>query len=284
MDTILELITKTTEYFEKKGIESPRLNAELLLADILGCKRLDLYMRFESTLSGEELDKYRDHVRRRGKLEPLQYITGYTEFYGLRINVNGNVLIPRPETELLVEEVIKEAGGREGLRILDICTGSGNIPIALKANLPGADVTGIEISAKAIETAKENAGLHGFNGGIKFIEADIRESGLRIEGEYEIITANPPYVTESEWKELERGISEWEPKEALTDGGDGISYYPLILEIGERNLRSGGRIYMEIGTGQAGEIEKKMAEKKYTNIRTISDYREIPRIITGEKE
>lgn len=260
------------------------MNAELLLADVLGCKRLDLYMRFETEISNEETDKYREHVRRRGKLEPLQYITGYTEFYGLRINVNGNVLIPRPETEILVEEVIKEAGGREGLRILDICTGSGNIPIALKANLPGAEITGVDISAKAIETAKENAGMHGFSGGIKFIEADIREGGLGIEGEYEIITANPPYVTMGEWDEIERGISEWEPKEALTDGGDGTSYYPLILEISEKKLRSGGKVYMEIGTSQAGEIEKKMAEKKYTNIRTISDYREIPRIITGEKQ
>lgn len=284
MHTILELLTKTTEYFETKGIESPRLNAELLLADVLECRRLDLYLRFETEPTVEELNKYREYIKRRGNQEPLQYIVGYTEFYGLRINVNAGVLIPRPETELLVEEVIKDAGGRKGVRILDICTGSGNIPIALKANLPEAEVTGLDSSAKAVMTAKENAALHTKGGGIKFIEADITKPGIEFEEGFDIITANPPYVSLGEYPELERGILDYEPKEALTDSGDGLSFYPLILKICEKWLKPGGRLYMEFGTGHAEELKKIMVEKDYTNIKIINDYREIPRIITGEKK
>ena len=173
--TPLKLIQWTAEFFEKKGIPNPRLDAELLLAHVLRCKRIDLYTGHEKRIAEKDLAKYKDLIRRRAAREPLQYIIGETEFWGLKIKVTPDVLIPRPETELLVEEAIPVMGERAGVRgqILDIGTGSGCIAIALAKNLPGTKIVATDISKEALSLARENAELNGVVDRIEFVLADI---------------------------------------------------------------------------------------------------------------
>ena len=160
MITVLESINLSTQYLSEKGIESPRTNAELLLANIIGCKRLELYLSFDRPLGETELQKYREQIKRRGRFEPLQYITGKVEFYGLELKVNPSVLIPRPETELLVENILNQFSKEKEPIILDIGCGSGNIAIALAANLPAAKITSTDVSAEALKVAEENSERH----------------------------------------------------------------------------------------------------------------------------
>ena len=160
MITVLEVIKLSTEYLQNKGVESPRANAEILLADILNCKRLDLYLSFDKPLADNEVKNYREAIRKRGLRIPLQYIVGNVEFFGLKFIVNENVLIPRPETELLVEQIINETDKSLNIKILDIGVGSGNISLSLLKNLPNANVVAIDISEKAIEVAKPVSYTH----------------------------------------------------------------------------------------------------------------------------
>jgi len=280
--TILELLTKTTDYFSKTGIESPRLNAELLLCDVLRCRRLDLYLKFEEVPDTQQIDKFRDYVKRRAKSEPLQYITGYCDFYGIRIEVNPTVLIPRPETELLVERVLQDHS--TPIRILDLCTGAGIIPIALAKNLEGCKITAVDISDKALETARKNSIKNEVEDAIDFVKADIKIIPLPIESNFDVITANPPYISISDYENLETGILNFEPKKALTDNADGLTFYKHILNIAEIYLRSNGKIYMEFGTKQSDRLMNLLTEFGYQNIEIINDYGKNPRIITGEKK
>jgi len=172
MLTVLESITLSTEYLKNKGIESPRINAELLLANILNCKRLNLYLLFDRPLTDEETAKYRELLKRRSKFEPLQYIIGNVEFYGLDFYVNPSVLIPRPETELLVEAIIDIYKDYDPVNILDVGTGSGNIAVALAKNIINSYITAIDISEDALKTAKGNAVLNSVDNKIDFIQAD----------------------------------------------------------------------------------------------------------------
>ena len=159
MLTVLEAINKSTGYLKDKGIESPRINAELLLSHILKCKRLNLYLSFDRPLTDEETDEYRELLKRRSKFEPLQYIVGSVEFFGLDFEINPKVLIPRPETELLVETIIDSLKEKESLTVLDIGTGSGNIAVALAKNLPDVRVKAIDISSDALKLAEKNSEL-----------------------------------------------------------------------------------------------------------------------------
>ncbi len=181
MLTVLESIKLSTEYLEKKGVESPRINAELLLAHILKCKRLDLYLTFDRPLSEEEITLYRSFLKRRGEFEPLQYIVGSVEFFGLPFFVNSSVLIPRQETEILVEEIIERNKNNPSIKILDIGTGSGNIAISLAKNLPGSTVTASDISEDALKLAAKNSVLNGTDSQVKFIENDILQKLSRRE-------------------------------------------------------------------------------------------------------
>ncbi|NMB83403.1 MAG: peptide chain release factor N(5)-glutamine methyltransferase, partial [Ignavibacteria bacterium] len=157
MLTVLNAIKLATDYFEKKGIQSARTNAEILLAHILNCKRLDLYLRFEQPLSENEVELYRQLIARCGKYEPVQYIIGFTEFYGLTLDVNPSVLIPRPETEILVETILNKLNVEEHIKILDIGCGSGNISIALGKNLPNSGIFALDVSKDALQVAENNS-------------------------------------------------------------------------------------------------------------------------------
>lgn len=283
MLTILESLNRSSEFLEKKGIESPRLNAELLLADILNCKRLDLYLKFDKPLSEEETAKYRDRIVRRGKYEPLQYITGKVEFAGLEFMVNPSVLIPRPETELLVEAVVNAVNKNSELKILDIGTGSGIIGISLCKFLEKVNVTAIDISGDAIKTAEQNAAVQEVSERIKFIRADIANGVIELsENKFDLIVSNPPYISAAEYETLQNEILMYEPKQALTDHGDGLNFYRVISSFAAGNLAPGGKLYFEIGKDQHAKITEIMKQNGFGNIGLKKDYSEIERVIYGE--
>jgi release factor glutamine methyltransferase len=283
MLTVLESITLSTEYLTNKGIESPRINAELLLAHILNCKRLNLYLSFERPLTEEEIFKYRELLKRRSKFEPLQYIIGNVEFYGIDFKVNPSVLIPRQETEILIENIIKQFAHYHALKILDIGTGSGNIAISLAKNLDSSLITAIDISEDALKTANENAGLNSVDDRIEFIKLDILKEELN-RNDFDIVVSNPPYVSIEEFKTLRPELKEFEPKVALTDYNSGFSFYETISAKSNFLLKSGGRLFFEIGKGQLSNVLEIMKNNNLKNISVQKDYLNIERVISGEKE
>ncbi len=282
MLTILEAIKLSTEYLEKKGIESARLNSELMLADMLNCKRLDLYMTFERPLKDEEVDKLRQWISRRGKNEPLQYILGKADFYGLQFEVDSSVLIPRPETEILVDHIISQNKYRPKLDVLDIGTGSGILPILLALNLPESNLTAIEISPSAINLAEKNANKHSVSDRINFLNQDIFCTEFSAQS-FDLIVSNPPYVALSEYLTLQKEIVDFEPKEAVTDEGDGFKFYSFIAEKAKLWLKDSGKLYFELGKGQYSFVEEKMKMVGYSNISVTKDLASIERVIQGSK-
>ncbi len=281
--TVLKAVELSADYLARKGISEPRPNAELLLAHILNCKRLDLYVQFDRPLNEAEKNKYRDYLARRAKGEPLQYIVGEVEFYGLKLKVTPDVLIPRPETELLVEKVIKENEKKNPLKILDIGTGSGNIALSLKANLKQAEVIGIDISASAIEIAKANAEVNNLFDEVTFETLDIFDENITDKlQDVDIIVSNPPYVSAKEFEKLQVEIKEFEPKNAVTDGGDGLSFYRRISTVGKGILNGGGKIYFEIAEGEADDVVSILRTNDFENIKIEKDFNNIPRIVKGE--
>ncbi|MDP2363927.1 MAG: peptide chain release factor N(5)-glutamine methyltransferase, partial [Ignavibacteria bacterium] len=217
MITVLEAIKLSTEYLDKKNVESPRANAEILLAEVLNCKRLELYLSFDKPLGEDELSGYREFIKKRGMRIPLQYIIGYVDFYGLKLIVNQNVLIPRPETELLVEKIINNFSSdpsKENIRILDIGSGSGNISIAISRNIINSNVLGIDISEKALEVAKQNAENNFVQNNIEFKKFDIKIDDITELGKFDLIVSNPPYVSSSDFQNLEPELKVYEPREA----------------------------------------------------------------------
>ncbi len=279
--TVLESIKLSTDYLEKKGVESPRINAELMLAHILNCKRLDLYLTFDRPLSEEEVSVYRKYLKRRSEFEPLQYILGSVEFYGLPFAVNSSVLIPRPETEILVEEIINRYRTKTDIAILDIGTGSGNIAISLAHNLPDSLITATDISKDALELAEKNAVMNKVENRIKFIQHDILK-GEPPGRNFDLIVSNPPYVSVREFEELRPELKVYEPRHALTDDSDGLIYYRAIIAKSDGLLKPGGRLFFEIGAGQAEDIKIIFGNNNYSGMQITNDYLGIQRVITGE--
>lgn len=280
MLTVLESLKLSAEYLEKKNIEAPRINAELLLAHVLKCKRLDLYLSFERPLSDEEKNAYRELLKRRGMYEPLQYITGNVEFFGLNLKVNPSVLIPRPETELLVEEVINASDKDAALNVLDIGTGSGNIALGIAKNLLKSHVTGVDISEEVLSVAKENALLNELSANTAFIKKDMLNDFVFTE-KFDVVVSNPPYVSEKDFQELRPELRLHEPQISLTDKSDGYTFYKKITATAHNYLKPGGKIFFEIGMGQSLVIKKLLEDNGYSKIEIIKDYAKIDRIIRG---
>lgn len=282
MITVLEVIKLSTDYLQKKGIESPRANAEILLAEILKCKRLELYLSFDKPLSENEVQLYREAIRKRGLRVPLQYIVGNVDFYGLKLLVNENVLIPRPETELLVEKIISETDKSLNLKILDIGVGSGNISLALIKNLPNSKVIAIDVSENALNVAEQNAELNLLQERIEFKMFDILKDDTKKLGNFDLVVSNPPYISVSDFENLEPELKVHEPKIALTDNSDGVSFYKRIIEISEQILNEHGKLYFELGMGQSIQVKKYFEDRNFKNIHVTKDYSGIERIICGE--
>lgn len=284
--TSLKLIQWTSGHFEKKGIPNPRLDAELLLAHVLKCKRVELYTGFEKIVSEKHLAEFKALIERRVKREPLQYIIGETEFWGLKIKVTPDVLIPRPETELLIEESLKAVGTNLVFApdramtsiaptILDIGTGSGCIAIALAKNLPEAKITATDLSKEALAVAKENAETNGVADRIEFVAADIAPWLFfeTQEKKFDLIVSNPPYINSLELDLLQPEVSQFEPRSALSGGLSGFDIIEKILQEAPDFLRNEGRLLMEVGEGQAQILQKKYPSE----IR--KDYNGVERII-----
>lgn len=282
MITVLEALNLSTEYLNKKGIESARLNAELMLAQILNCKRLELYLMFDRPLDESELQQYRNYLSRRGNREPLQYILGEVEFYNIKLKVNNNVLIPRPETELLVEKIINDYSSKNELRFLDIGVGSGNISIALLKNIPQTHATAIDISEEALALAKENSVINDVQHRMELRKFDILNDDIKSLGRFDLIISNPPYVSADDFEKLEPELKVYEPKIALTDFYNGLTFYRKIVDLSDLLLNNEGRIYFELGKGQSEEVKKMLNEKGFENVKVIKDYQGIDRIICGE--
>lgn len=283
MPTILELIKLSTEYLEKKGIEQPRLNAELLLADILKCKRMNLYLSFDKPLQEDEIDKYRQYIRRRANFEPLQYIIGSVEFFGMEMLVNKSVLIPRAETEVLVEKVIEFSKRFSSPKILDIGTGSGNIAVALANSIQNASVTALDVNEDTLVVARENCAKYSLEASIEFVCNDFNNLNSTFFNKFDIIVSNPPYVSSDDYSTLQKEILNYEPKIAVTDFGDGFTFYKSIVLKSKHLLKeSKGFLFFEMAQGQSEIISSMMGENNFTNIEIFNDLAEIPRVIKGE--
>ena len=279
MLTVLDVLNKSTDYLEKKGIESPRMNAELLLADILKCKRLELYLMYDRPLTEKEITEYREYLKRRSTFEPAQYIIGTVEFYGLEFKVSPAVLIPRPETEILVETVINSVNKEDDLQIMDIGSGSGNISIAIAVNLTNAYVTGIEISNSAIVIAEENLKKYDLNKRVSFLNYDILSVDRDELTEFDIIVSNPPYVSKEDYGKVQKEILNYEPNIAVTDFYDGYKFYRGIISLSAHILKPNGKIFLEIAQGQSKKIGEFMKENNFKEIYIVQDYQKIYRVI-----
>lgn len=279
--TVLEAIQLSADFLDKKGIESPRLNAELLLSNILNCKRFDLYLMYDRPLKEDEVIKYREYLKRRSQYEPLQYIVGSVEFYGHTFKVNRDVLIPRQETEVLIETISNAFPRDTSLKILDIGTGTGNIPICLVKLFTSSNFMSIDISPSAIQLAKENAELNKVLGKIEFVNTDVANLNLPDAEKFDVIVSNPPYVAIDEYETLQPEIKVFEPMNSVTDYSDGYRFYKLICERAKDLLKQNGYLFFELGQDQFDKVSKIMEANNFKDIKINKDYLNIERVIYG---
>ena len=282
MHTILEIINLSTDYLNNKGVESPRINAELLLAHILNCKRLDLYLKFDQPLKEDELALYREALKRRGRREPFQYIVGNVEFYGLEFKVNSSVLIPRPETEILVETVIENSNKEEKLKILDIGTGSGNIVVSILKHLVNSKAWGIDSSKEALKIAEENSKINLVDNRTIYSQKNILNGFEFEEKEFDIIVSNPPYISKNDYESLLPELKNYEPVSALTDEKDGLTFYKMISTKANQLLKPKGKIFFEVGQGQYTDVKNLLEKNNFINIKVKKDYSNIERVVYGD--
>ena len=274
--TVLEVLQSSTAYFKKRKIDNPRLNAEHLLAHVLDRKRLELYLEFERKLDEVELKPLRDLVRRRGEGEPLQYLLGTVEFCGHTFLCDKRAMVPRPETEQLVELLMSEVRGQKSdLRILDVGTGSGVIALSLAKAFPTAEVHATDVSEDALELARENAARLGLGERVCFAKGNLLEA---IEGDFDLIVANLPYVSTQDRQSLSREVLH-DPKVALFAGERGDELVRRLIEQASAHLRPAGLLALEIGAGQSAALLSFLAEKNYDDIASKSDYSSTTRFL-----
>ncbi|MFQ5900089.1 MAG: peptide chain release factor N(5)-glutamine methyltransferase [Thermodesulfobacteriota bacterium] len=281
--TILKLIDWTTHFFKEKGIHNPRLDSEILLANTLKLDRVGLYLNYDRPLTGNELSSFKGLVKRRAGREPLQYITGVQEFWSLEFKVGQGVLIPRPETEVLVEETLKEGKGDNNRPlVLDLCTGSGCIAISLAKELTGSTIYAIDNSGTALDIASRNAARHEVDNRITFLSGNLFSplKGLNLEYSFDIIVSNPPYVKSKEIEGLEPEVKAFEPVSALNGGEDGLAVIRLIARDAPQYLRKGGILMMEIAFDQGKDVEYIIGERgAYTATTILKDYSGKDRVV-----
>jgi release factor glutamine methyltransferase len=274
--TVLEILQSTTGYFRKRNIESPRLNAEHLLAHVLGRKRIDLYLEFERRLPESELTPLRELVKRRGSGEPLQHLLGTVEFCGRIFRCDKRALVPRPETEQLVELLVSRFKSEiEDSRMVDIGTGSGVIALTLAAEFPKAQIVGTDISKDALMLARENAERLGLADRVRFLQSNLLEGVLPA---VDLIVANLPYVSTEDRQNLSREVLH-DPEVALFAGARGDELVRQLIAQAPSWLRPGGMLAMEIGIGQSETLAAALAEKNYRDIWTEKDYSGVIRFL-----
>lgn len=283
--TVLEVIQRSTEFLAEKGVDSPRLQTELLLAHLLRLPRMQLYLNFERALTDAELAGFRELIRRRGRREPLQHIVGSTSFCGLEITVNCHVLVPRPETELLAEQGWQflnrlDLPGARPPAVLDWGTGSGCLAIALAVNCPAAQVHALDVSAEALDVARQNAGRHGVAERILFHHGD-GFAALPPRAAFDLVVTNPPYIPTREIQDLQPEVRDYDPRAALDGGPDGLACYRRLAAEAARHLHPRGRIMLEFGDHQAEAVCRIFQDQKWIVGAVVEDYTHRARILTA---
>ncbi len=278
--TVLEIIQRTTPFLEQKGVESPRLQIELMLAQVLQMPRLKLYLNFDRVLADPELVVLRAMVKRRATREPLQHILGSTSFCGLEIKTSRAALVPRPETELLAERAWQLLSTRNSppATALDFGTGTGCIAIAIAKHAPHAEVHALDVSVEALALAKANAADHGLAERITFHHGD-GFAAIPAGMSFDLLVSNPPYIASAEIATLEPEVRDFDPRGALDGGGDGLEFYRLLARGAGRFLKPHGRLMVEFGDGQAGDLEKIFSDEKWIVEEIVADYSARPRIL-----
>jgi release factor glutamine methyltransferase len=275
--TVLELIQNTTAFFQRKGVESPRLSIEYLLAEALGKRRLDLYLDYDQRLPEQILEPLRDKVRRRSEGEPLQHLLGSWEFFGRRFKTDRRALIPRPETERLAELILNQipASTSPGTRLADIGTGSGVLAITLALERPGLEVVATDLSGDTLALARENALVHEVDGRITWLQTDLL-SGVGTD--FDFLVANLPYVPTAEIAKLSREVQH-DPPMALDGGEDGLDVIRRFVGQAPPRLKPEGRVFLEIGISQDGGVVDILQKEKFSDIWIEKDYQGVERFV-----
>ncbi len=289
--TVVEALKQGADLLATHGIDAPRLNAELLLAFALGVDRTRLLASLPEHLDRKRLDDYNGLLQERALGKPLQYIAGRQEFWGLEFRVTPDVLIPRPETELVVEQslkVIREfiAGGKSAaeIRAADVGTGSGCIAIALAHELPGLKVIATDVSERALRLARENARLNGVADRVFFLTGDLLAPVAPLAGRLDLLASNPPYISRQEFDLLQREIRDWEPRIAVTDEADGLNFYRRLAQAAREFLRRGGHLVLELAFGRS-EAARALIEAVGLGVELIEkDLQGIDRCLVAKKE
>lgn len=277
---VRDAIQRSAGWLESRGIGTPRLDAELLLADVLGSRRIDLFMHPERPLSEDETERYRTHIQRRGAHEPVAYILGTVGFWKHDFHIDRRALQPRPETEGILDVVLKAAGTERdaALRIVDVGTGSGVLAISLALEFPNAQVVAADISEEALSLASENAELHDVRGRVHPLRSDLLERLIERGSRADIIVSNPPYIAESERSLMSPGVERWEPPIALFAENDGFAVIDRLLAQVPQVLAPGGLFVMEFGSPQGAGIRDR-AERLFKRWRVLQDYSHHDRLL-----
>ncbi len=287
--TVGRLLDKSRGYLEDKGIEAARLSVELLLSHALGCERIQLYTTFDQPMPELVLARFRELVKLRAQQVPVGYLTGKAYFYSLEFSVNPDVLIPRPETELLVEQVINicRASHFANPGILEIGTGSGCVAIALAKNLPHAELVATDISAAALAVAKDNAQRHELGERIRFAQGDLFEALSEEDerpGGFDFIVSNPPYISSEEMPDLPRDVRQYEPRVALLAGDEALAVHRRIVDAAGGYLAKQGKLLMELSHQQAQAARELLEQSGYlSEVRTVRDLQGHERVVIGQK-
>ena len=278
--TVLEVIQKSADFLAKKGVDSPRLQVELLLAHLLKMPRMKLYLNFDHALTPPELDALRELVKRRGQREPLQHLTGSTSFCGLEMAVSRHVLVPRHETELLAElgwQCLTTLNSQPSTA-LDFGTGSGCLAIALAAKCPVAQVTALDISPDALAVARQNAAANKVADRVQFLQGD-GFAALPEKTHFDLIVSNPPYIASAEIATLDPEVRDHDPRLALDGGVDGLDFYRQLAAEAAAFLKPGGKLMLEFGDGQADALQKIFTAQKWVVEAVKDDYSHRARIL-----
>ena len=278
--TVLELLQSTSDYLARKGIDQPRLNIEHLLADSLGKKRIELYLEFDRQLKETELAPLREKVRRRATGEPLQHLLGSWDFYGRTFKVDRRALIPRPETELLVDVVLPElkAASREGMRLIDVGTGCGILAITFALEISGLEVVAVDLSSDALTLARENAARFNLESRIEFVQSNLLD---QTDGVFRWVVANLPYIPTAELDTLQREVKH-DPKLALDGGRDGLDVIRKLVASLQTRLAPSALIVLEVGPDQAEPVRELLARQNYRDISMTKDYQGVQRIVSAK--
>ena len=285
--TIQKLLAWITEYLTKNKVDAPRLSAEMLLSHVLGLKRIELYTQFDQIVEKDTLDRLHGLVKRAGLHEPVAYLVGRTEFYSLEMEVAADCLIPRPETELLVQRAIEFLRTREGKQhVCDLCTGCGCIAIAIAKNHANAHVVATDISDKALAVAARNVEKHGLQERVELLCGDLFDPLVpHLDAtQWDLIVCNPPYVSAAEYEALDKNVKDYEPKAALLAGEDGLDIYRRIVEKIDRFLKPDGALLLEIGYAQ-GPAVRELVERTalFSTITVEKDNQNNDRVVTARR-